>query len=145
MVNGCFMTTSGHFFGISCKTVMKLIYNKLFTGYINVNLILGTDYNDKDNCIWGGLLLGCTASRSSSPWHNFVSDKAHWKVENGATPCQNNKGFIPVGSNIPFISALNSLGAKKIWNNNKIAIMRGSPGKISLLHNSNICTYFQFL
>ena len=115
--------------------------NTVTIGLQIINLILGTDYKNKDNCIWGGLLLGCTASRSSSPWHNFISDKAHWKVENGATPCQNDKLFPVVGAEIPFISSLNSFGAKKIWNNNKIAIMRGSPGKKSLLHNSNKCTF----
>ena len=94
----------------------------------NVNAILGTDYNGNNHCYWAGLLLRCTASKSSSPWHNFISDKTHWKVENGATPCQNDKLFPVVGNGIPFISALNSFGAKKIWNNKKIATMRGSPG-----------------
>ena len=96
----------------------------------NVNSILGTDWNSNNHCYWAGLLLRCTASRSSSPWHNFISDKAHWKVENGATPCQNDM-FFPVSG--AFISALNSFGAKKIWNNLKVATMWGSPGKCIIL------------
>ena len=94
----------------------------------NVNVILGTDYNGNNHCFWAGLLLKCTASRSSSPWHNFISDKTHWKVENGATPCQNDKLFPVVGNGIPFINALNRSGAKKIWSHKKSATMRGSPG-----------------
>ena len=94
----------------------------------NINIILGTDWNGNNHCYWAGLLLRCTASRASSPWHNFISDKNHWTVENGETLCQNDKLFPVSGAWIPFISALNSFGAKKIWNNKKIATMRGSPG-----------------
>ena len=49
-------------------------------------------------------------------------------MEGDAIPCQNDDLFPVSGAGIPFISALNSFGAKKIWNNKKTATMRGSPG-----------------
>ena len=91
---------------------------------MNVNLILGTDINIDNHCYNAGLLLRCTASRSSSPWHNFISDIYHWKVENDTIPCQ---GDFSGRDEIPFIAALKSFGAKKIWNNEKNATLRGSP------------------
>ena len=88
-------------------------------------LILGTNSeNDDHHCNNAGLGLRCTASRSSSPWHNFISDIDHWKIENDTTPCQ---GGFSGRDEIPFIAALKSFGAKKIWNNEKIATLRGSP------------------
>merc|ERR1711971_853722 len=90
--------------------------------------IKGTDVNIDNHCYNAGLLLRCTASRSSSPWHNFISDIFHWKVENDAIPCQDNGNFpINAGAGIPFIAAMNSFRAKKIWNNETNAILRGSP------------------
>jgi len=90
--------------------------------------IKGTDDNIDNHCYNAGLLLRCTASRSSSPWHNFISDTIYWKVENDEIPCQDDGNFpINAGAGIPFIAAMNSFGAKKIWNNKKYATLRGSP------------------
>lgn len=90
--------------------------------------IKGTNWENSNHCQWAGLLLRCTASRASSPWHNFVSDVDHWKIEDNASPCQNNLlMFQQSGSWEPFISSLNSFGAKKIWNEKENATLRGSP------------------
>ena len=48
-----------------------------------------------DNCKTGGFMLMCTESRTSSPWHNFVSDTDHWVDGTGSTPCLNNGGIYP--------------------------------------------------
>merc|ERR1712076_121483 len=64
--------------------------------------IEGEDTNDDDNCTWGGLLLHCTASDVNSPWHNFKSDKGHWRTGDYKQPCSvHGKGMIPVA--MPFM------------------------------------------
>ena len=92
--------------------------------------IKGTDLmlnGQSDHCKWAGLLLHCTASQNSSPWHNFVSDATNWSDENGKTPCQNDEVFPQTGAGIPFIDFLNQKGAKKIWTTEKTATLIGSP------------------
>ena len=92
-------------------------------------VIKGYDYNSWNNCVWGGLILHCTAVDTSSPWHNFVSDTIHWKVGDGSIPCTNNGGMIPhaAGANINFIADLLAAGAKKIWSNTKQVALIGGP------------------
>ena len=88
--------------------------------------IEGVDYNSKDHCTWGGLLLHCTASDQTSPWHGFKSDTIQWKDENGNEPCSNNGGMIHAG--MPsFMKRLRQSGAKKIWANRQKVILTGSP------------------
>ena len=41
--------------------------------------------------------------------------------------CQNDELFPTVGKGIPFIDSLNANGAKKIWTEEKTAILIGSP------------------
>jgi len=104
--------------------------------------IRGTDVNPSNHCKWGGLLLHCTASRTTSPWHNFVSDNTHWTVssEGNTTPCQQEDFFAkyfepycyPSGTCLApnsyhFISSLNTAGAKKIWGQQKTVTLKGSP------------------
>ena len=92
-------------------------------------VIQGHDYNGLNNCVWGGLLLHCTAVDTSSPWHNFVSDTIHWKVSDGSTPCTNSGGMIPhaAGANIDFVSDLLADGAQKIWSDKKTVKLIGKP------------------
>ena len=93
-------------------------------------------------CYWAGLLLHCTASRTTSPWHNFVSDNTHWTVssEGGAVPCQQMSRFAkyfepfclptgtcPAANSYHFISSLNTAGAKKIWGQQQTVVLKGSP------------------
>jgi len=40
-----------------------------------------------EHCLWAGLLLHCRATDETSPWHNFVSDKEHWKAEDCSELC----------------------------------------------------------
>ena len=87
--------------------------------------IKGRDYNSNNNCYWGGLLLHCKASDTTSPWHNFKSGVDHWLDENGDVPCQNDLLF--PSSSYGFIVALNSLGAKKIWAPRQNVVLTGSP------------------
>ena len=104
--------------------------------------IRGTNSENSNHCEWAGLLLHCTASKTTSPWHNFVSDKTHWRVssEGNAVPCQNDgvfaKYFEPIcypsgtcstGNKYHFISSLNTAKAKKIWGQRKTVILKGSP------------------
>ena len=93
-------------------------------------VIKGKDYDStRPNCIWGGMILHCTAVDTSSPWHNFVSDTIHWKVSDGSTPCTNSGGMIPhaAGANINFIADLLATGAKKIWSNKQEVTLIGGP------------------
>ena len=87
--------------------------------------IKGRDYNSNNNCYWGGLLLHCKASDTTSPWHNFVSGVDHWLDEFGAVPCQNDLLF--PSSTWGFIVTLNGLGAKKIWAPRQNVVLTGSP------------------
>ena len=104
--------------------------------------IKGTDLQPSNHCFWAGLLLHCTASRTTSPWHNFVSDKTHWTVssEGNAVPCHQDgqfpRFFEPIchpsgtcssGNSYHFISSLNTAKAKKIWGEKKTVILKGSP------------------
>ena len=65
----------------------------------------------------------CQASRTSSPWHNFVTDTDHWKEENGATPCLNNGGIY----NRNEMKSLKTNGAKCIWTDAQTGTFLGSP------------------
>ena len=67
--------------------------------------------------------MACTASRTSSPWHNFVSDTDHWTGENGATLCTSESGIYPKPETAPMVTK----GAKKIWIDAKTATLEGSP------------------
>ena len=98
--------------------------------------IKGTDKNNinlngHDHCYWAGLLLHCTASQITSPWHNFVSDTINWIIDSDdfpfSTPCQNDLILSKTGENITFISDLNSSGAKKIWSLEKTTTLVGTP------------------
>ena len=51
----------------------------------------------------------CTTSRTTSPWHNFVSDTAHWVDSTGATPFINNGEIYPSVSNNAFMATLKVL------------------------------------
>merc|ERR1712241_612418 len=84
----------------------------------------GSDNGEKDNCVGGGFLLHCTASRASSPWYNFVSDTDHWTESKGATLCQSEGGI----AKDPYFAPIISKGAKKIWIDEQNAILMGSPG-----------------
>jgi len=93
--------------------------------------VKGSNWENSNHCYWAGLLLRCTASRASSPWHNFISDQSHWRVIGQTTvenPCQDDLLFPQSGSYIPFISSLNNFGAKKIWSKTKTVTLWGSPG-----------------
>ena len=88
--------------------------------------ITGFDNNFGEHCTWGGLLLHCTASDQTSPWHNFKTDTDQWKDENGNEPCSNNEGMIHQG--MPeFMQKMSQLGAKKIWANRQKVTLIGSP------------------
>ena len=71
-------------------------------------------------------MLICTASRASSPWHNFVSDTEHWVDGTGSTPCLNNGG-IYLYSNIAFIASMKLNGAKNIFTPTTDAVFSGTP------------------
>ena len=88
--------------------------------------IEGEDTNDDDNCTWGGLLLHCSASDVNSPWHNFKSDKGHWRTGDYKQPCSvHGKGMIPVA--MPFMKTMLAKGSMKIWSNKQKVTLVGSP------------------
>ena len=89
--------------------------------------IKGRDYNSNNNCYWGGLLLHCKASDTTSPWHNFKSGVDRWLDENDDEPCQNDLLFPSVHWAPEFIRVLNSLGAKKIWAPRQNVVLTGYP------------------
>ena len=80
-----------------------------------------------DNCNTGGFMLMCTASRTSSPWHNFVSDTDHWVDGTGATPCLNNGGIYPHASKYAFMASMELNGAKNIFTPMPDAVFSGTP------------------
>ena len=76
----------------------------------------------------------CTASRASSPWHNFVSDTERWVVDGtGATPCLNDGGIYGLGvlslttNALPFLASLVENGAKNIFTTTAEATFSGTP------------------
>ena len=87
--------------------------------------IKGEDVNKKLNCVFGGLMLHCTASDTNSPWHNFKSDNVHWTDENGEKPCQNNDGIYSLYH--PTSKKLREKGAKKIWAPRQTVTLIGTP------------------
>ena len=92
--------------------------------------IEGLDYNSKDHCTWGGLLLHCTASDQTNPWHNFKTDDDHWKDKKGEKPCVSDAGMMShfAEQDMPnFMKKLKNLGAKKIWAERKEVTLTGSP------------------
>ena len=54
-------------------------------------------------------MLMCTTSRTTSPWHNFVSDTTHWVDGTGATPCINNGGIYSSATSSAFMATLKGL------------------------------------
>ena len=87
-------------------------------------------------------MLMCTATHTSSPWHNFVSDTEHWVVDGtGATPCFNNGGIYALGvfsltnNNFPYLASLVANGAKSIFTTTAEATFLGTP-----LSSKQICT-----
>ena len=72
-------------------------------------------------------MLMCTASSTSSPWHNFVSDTEHWVDGTGSTPCVNNGGIYPHASGNAFMASMVSNGAKNIFTSTSDAVFKGSP------------------
>ena len=88
-------------------------------------------------------MLMCTASETSSPWHNFVSDTEHWVVDGtGATPCLNNGGIYPFGvlyaTTYPFMGSLVANGAKNIFTTTAEATFLGSPIPGKQMHITKI-------
>ena len=80
-----------------------------------------------DNCKTGGFMLMCTASCTSSPWHNFVSDTEHWVDGTGSTPCLNNGGIYPHASKYAFMASMKSIGSKNIFTSTAEAVFSGTP------------------
>ena len=69
----------------------------------------------------------CTASRTSSPWHNFVSDTEHWVDGTGSIPCLNNGGMYPSASQVSFMASMELNGAKNIFTPTTDAVFSGTP------------------
>ena len=90
-------------------------------------------------------MMMCTASRTSSPWHNFVSDTAHWVDSTGTTPCINNGGIYTSASGSAFVAA-KANGAKNIFTDTTDATFLGTPspkfvsGKYKILY-TYLCTF----
>ena len=84
-------------------------------------------------------MMMCTASRTSSPWHNFVSDTAHWVDSTGTTPCINNGGIYTSATGSAFLAAIAN-GAKNIFTDTTDATFLGTPtpkfvsGKYEILY-----------
>ena len=87
-------------------------------------IINGTDWNNGNHCTKGGLALHCTASDIRNPWHNFVSDKSHWKTSHGQTICVRSTMH---WGNMPLTNNVNELGGKKIWADTKTVSLIGTP------------------
>ena len=91
-------------------------------------IINGTDFNHKDHCTWGGMMLHCAAFDETSPWHKFTSNVKNWVNNEDSYStlalCSNDKGMVQVGK-VP--QELQEKGAKKIWTYKKKASLRGSP------------------
>ena len=76
------------------------------------------------------MVLHCTASDETSPWHNFKTESEHWRIYNGDDgdiPCERN--ITPWSMRFPLFQRLSELGAKKIWAPKKRVTLIGSPLK----------------
>ena len=103
---------------------------KSITSTVNFKSTLHSEFSNQfilDNCNTGGFMLMCTASRTSSPWHNFVSDTDHWVDGTGATPCLNNGGIYPHASKYAFMASMKLNGAKNIFTPTPDAVFSGTP------------------
>ena len=84
-----------------------------------------------DNCNTGGFMLHCTASRTSSPWHNFVSDTERWvdgtTYGTVSTPCLNNGGIYHIASQYASIATMISNFAQTIFTTSANATFMGTP------------------
>ena len=72
-------------------------------------------------------MLHCTASRTSSPWHNFVSNTDHWKGDTGGALCENSGGIYSKASDYDFMAPMLANDAKNVFANKKDIILEGSP------------------
>ena len=94
--------------------------------------IKGTDLQPSNHCFWAGLLLHCTASRTTSPWHNFGSNLENWvDNEDNSTLCSNEGSGSMVSSGlrdqVGIILDLHGKGAKKIWSHKNVTSLKGTP------------------
>ena len=80
----------------------------------------------------------CTTSRTTSPWHNFVSDTTHWVDGTGATPCINNGGIYTSATSSAFLAA-KAAGAKNIFTNTTEATFLGTPSPKFVSGKYKIC------
>ena len=95
-------------------------------------IINGTDHDKSNHCLNGGMMLLCTAQDQSSPWHNFASDLDNWVDNvNNSTLCsdEGSGSMVNIGleNKVKIIEDLHNKGAKKIWSDNKVASLRGTP------------------
>ena len=95
-------------------------------------VINGTDWNENDHCLKGGMMLMCTAENSTSPWHNFGSNLENWvDNEDNSTLCSNEGSGSMVSSGlrdqVGIILDLHGKGAKKIWSHKNVTSLKGTP------------------
>ena len=95
-------------------------------------IINGTDSDKSEHCLRGGMMLLCAAADQTSPWHNFGSDLDNWVDNaNNSTICsdEGSGSFVYNGleNNVQIIEDLHNKGAKKIWVDNNVASLRGTP------------------
>ena len=135
----------------SFKEKMEISFESCSEDSPGMLSIKSYDHDDKEHCVYAGLLLHCTVDTGhqiSNPWHNFVSDATNWRDENGKTlACQNNFQFSLVNQwsvvnqykKIPFIRDLIQKGAKNIWTTGYPATLNGSPAvkKGLVVHNGS--------
>merc|ERR1712029_263960 len=99
------------------------------TGELRIEAV---DDDNENHCHWGGLLLHCQATDTTSPWHDFKSDTEHWTTLDGSALCSNIVGpqsYVSdcYGACFKFVTALLDSGAKKIWSHNKAVTLIGKP------------------
>ena len=75
------------------------------------------------------MILHCTASNTTSPWHNFVSDGTNWKSQEGMEVCvPTNAAFVKGGTNkYDWFRKMVDAGAQAIWAEAKEVSLVGTP------------------
>ena len=92
-------------------------------------VINGTDNQDEDHCVKGGLILTCTANDVLSPWHYFKTDMKNWENNEDPTDgiCKEESLFKLYSKDVKFITDMIDSGAKKIWARSKHVSLKGMP------------------
>ena len=99
--------------------------------YPGILVIKGSDKSNSNSYCTGSsvMILHCTASNTTSPWHNFVSDGTNWKSQDGKEVCVPTNVYIvnDLTNKYDWFRKMVDAGAKAIWADAKEVTLIGTP------------------